>query len=196
MAICGGEELCTIVPASGAACPTVVDGRLQVLVVGPGGQNCAGWWYNGWCGGAGSASASAASSSTAALAGSLRLKGSDELGIHGDKLCRKPFDRGRKLGDCGMIAGRGYRQVCNGIHRLLLQVPVVRLCGGVVRGVVGSAGIVSQREAPLPVCGLKKNLEVWERLVARRPLITFSKIRCENARVEHEMVRVVHDLLA
>ena len=38
----GGGALHTIVPSSGAACPTVVDGRLQVLVVGTGGRTCAG----------------------------------------------------------------------------------------------------------------------------------------------------------
>ena len=44
VASCGGGALCTIVPASWAACTTVVDGRLQVLFVGPGGRTCAGWW--------------------------------------------------------------------------------------------------------------------------------------------------------
>ena len=127
---CGGGALCTIVPAYGAACPTVVDGRLQVLVVGPGGQNGAGWWHKGWCGGAVAgagagagaryAVVAAASSSTAALAGSLRLQGSNELGVHGDEFCREPFDRSRELGDGGPIAGRGCRQVRNGVHRLLL----------------------------------------------------------------------------
>ena len=107
-------------PASGAACSTVVDGQFQVLVVGPGGRNGAGWWHKGWCGGAGAGSASAALSSTAAPSGSLRLQGSDELGVHGDKLCREPFGRGRELGDGGAIAGRGCRQVRDGVHRLLL----------------------------------------------------------------------------
>ena len=68
----GGGALCTIVSASRAACPIVLDGRLQVLVVGPGGQNGA-----GCCGCSGSVSASAALSSTAAPAVALRLKGSD-----------------------------------------------------------------------------------------------------------------------
>ena len=56
VASCWGGKLCTIVPASVAACSTVVDGRLQVLVVCPAaGRNVAGWRHNGWCGGAGSA---------------------------------------------------------------------------------------------------------------------------------------------
>ena len=189
----GGGALCTIVSASRDACPTVVDRRLQVLVVGPGGRN-----GSGWCGGAGSASASAsaASSSTAAPAGALRLKGSDKLGVHGDELFRETFDRDRELGDGGAIACRVCRQVCDGVHRLLMQVPAVRVCGSVVCGAVGSAGLVSKREAPLSMCGREKHLEVWERLVVCRPLIPFSTIRRENACVEHKLVRVVHNLLA
>ena len=71
----GGGELFTIVPASRAACQTVVGGRLQVLVVFPGGQNGTSWWQNSWFGGtgAGSAAAPAASSSTAAPAVLLTL---------------------------------------------------------------------------------------------------------------------------
>ena len=114
----GGGALCTIVPSSGASCPTVVDGRLQVLVVGPGGRNGASWWHKGCCGGAGSASV--ASSSVVASDGPLRLQGSDELGVHGDELCREPFERGRELGDGDAIAGRGCCQVHDGLHRLLL----------------------------------------------------------------------------
>ena len=81
VASCGGGALCTIVPAPGAARPTVVDRRLQVLVVGPGGRNGA-----SWCCGAGSASASAALSSTAAPAGALMLKVNYKLCVHGDEL--------------------------------------------------------------------------------------------------------------
>ena len=153
-----GGALCTIVPASWAACPAVVDGRIQVLVVGPGGRKGANWWHNGWCGGAGASavSASVALSYTAALSGSLRLQGSDELGVHGDKLCHEPFDHGHDLGNGGTIAGCGCCQVCDGVHCLLLQLPVVWVCCGVVRGAVGSAGIVSQQEGPLPVCCREK----------------------------------------
>ena len=161
------------------------------MVVGPGGRNGA-----GWCGGAISASVSVASSSTASPAGALRLKVSEKLGVHGEKLCREPFDRGRELVDGGAIARRGCCQVRDSVHLILFQVPVVQVCGGVVCGAVGSAGLVSKREAPLPVCGHKKNLEVWERLIVRRPIIPFTTIRRENARVEHELVQVFHDLLA
>ena len=84
-----GGAILNIVPVSVAACPTVVGWRIQVLVVGPGGRNGA-----GWCGGSGSVSVSTASSSTFSPAGALRLKGSDEIGIHGDELCHESFNRG------------------------------------------------------------------------------------------------------
>ena len=85
--------------------------------------------------------------------------------MYSDELCREPFDRGRELGDGGAITGRGCRQVRDEVYRLLFQVPVLWVCGGVVSGAVWSAGIVLQQEAPLPVRGREKNLEVWERLV-------------------------------
>ena len=113
-----GGALCTIVPASGSTYPTVVDGRLQVLVVGPVGQNGAGWWPKGCCGGSGTISE--ASSSMAAPAGSLRLQGSYKLGVHGDEIFREPFHHERELGDGGVITGRGCCQVSDGIHRILL----------------------------------------------------------------------------
>ena len=116
--------------------------------------------------------------------------------MYSDELCREPFDRGRELGDGGAITGRGCLQVRDGVHCLLLQVPVVRVCGGVVRGDVGSAGIVSQQEAPLPVCGREKNFEVRERLFVRSPLIPLSTIRRENAHVKHELLCIILDLLA
>ena len=191
MANCGGGALCTVVPAPRAARPTVVDRRLQVLVVNPSGRNGA-----GLCCGAGSASASAASSSKAGRAGALRLEGSYDLCVHGYKLYREPIDRGCELGDGSAIARRGFCQVRDNAHRLLLKVPVVRVCGVVVCGAVGSAGLVSNRESSLPMCGREKHLEMWERIVIRHLLIPFPKIRRENSCVEHELVRVVHELLA
>ena len=86
----GVRALSFIVPASRAACPTVLDGRLQLLFVGPGGHTGADWWIKGWYDGAGtsasdgSASASADSFSMAATSGSLSFQGSDELGVHRD----------------------------------------------------------------------------------------------------------------
>ena len=78
----------------------------------------------------------------------------------------------------------------------MLEVPVVRVCGGVVCGAIWSAGVVLQQEAPLPVCGREKHLEMWERLVVHCSLVPFPKIRRENSRVEDELVRVVLNLLA
>ena len=65
-----------------------------------------------------------------------------------------------------------------------------------MRGAIGSAGLVLQREAPLPVRGCKKTLEVCWRLVVGRPLILLLTIRRENACVKHELVCIVRDLLA
>ena len=65
------RELCSVVPAPGAARPTVMDWRLQVLFLSPSGRNSA-----GLCWGTGSASAYTVSSFTAAPAGALCLEGS------------------------------------------------------------------------------------------------------------------------
>ena len=97
-----GRELCTIVPSPEDAHPTVVDRRLQVLVVGPGIQN-----GSGWCCGAGFSSSSAASSSTDSLAGAMRLKGSGKLCVHSDELYRKSLERGGELGNIGAMARYG-----------------------------------------------------------------------------------------
>ena len=188
-----GGTLCTVVPAPGDARPTVMDRRLQVFFFGPSGRNGAGLC---WGAGSVSASASAASSSTAALAGALNLEGSDKFRVHCYEICCEPLDRGRELCNGGAIARRGCRQVHDSIHRLLLEVPVVRVCGGIVCGALGGTGLVSNKEAPLPVCGCEKHLEMWERLVVHRSLFPFPKIRRENSRVEDELVRVVLNLLA
>ena len=99
-----GGALCTVVPAPGAARPTVMDRRLQVLFFDPSGRNgddlC-------WDAGSASASASAALSSTATLGGALSVEGSDELHIHCHKLFREPLDRGRELCNGSTIARRG-----------------------------------------------------------------------------------------
>ena len=97
-----GGALCAVVPAPGAACPTVMDRRLQVLFFGPSGRNGA-----GLCWGAGSASTDAATPSTAAPAGALCLEGSDELFVHCHELCCEPLGRGRELCDGGTITLRG-----------------------------------------------------------------------------------------
>ena len=80
MASCGGGALCTIVPASWAACPAVVDRRLQVLFFGYGGCTCAGWWTMGWCGGAG-AGAGAGSASASPDLSAIVATASDRAAI-------------------------------------------------------------------------------------------------------------------
>ena len=89
-------------PAPGAARPTVMDQRLQVLFFGPSGRN-----GTGLCWGAGSASASASAPFTFALAGALCLEGSDDIRVHCHKLCREPLDRRRDMCDGGLITHSG-----------------------------------------------------------------------------------------
>ena len=60
---------------------------------------------------------------------------------------------------------------------------------------VGGTRLVLNLEAPLPVGGREKHLEMGERFVIRRPLVPFPTICRKNARVEDELVGVVHDLL-
>ena len=50
-------------------------------------------------------------------------------------------------------------------------------------------------EASLPVGSREKHLEMGERFFVRRPLVLFLTICRENARVEDNLVGVVHDLL-
>ena len=103
MACQWGGALCAIVPAPGAARPTVMDWGLQVFFFGPSGRSGA-----SLCWGAGSASATAAAPSTAALAGALCLEGSDKLRVHCHELRREPLNRGRELCDGGAITRRGH----------------------------------------------------------------------------------------
>ena len=138
MASIWSGALCTVVPAPRAARPIVMYWRLQVLFFGPSGRNGA-----GLCWGASYVPASVAYSSTAALAGALSLEGSDELRVHCYELCHESLDLGRDLCNSGAIARRGCCQVRNSVHHLLLEVPVVRVCSGVVCGAVGSTSLVS-----------------------------------------------------
>ena len=73
----------------------------------------------------------------------LRLEGSDKFHVHCYKLCREPLNRGQELCNGVAIACRGCRQVCDSVLRLLLEVPVVWVCGGVVCGAVGGKVLVS-----------------------------------------------------
>ena len=111
--------LCTVLPAPGAARPTVMDRPLQVLFFGPSCRNGA-----GLCWGAGSTSTSLASSSTTTLVGKLSLEGSDNLQVHCYKLYHEPLNRGHELCNGVDIARHGCRQVCDSVERLLLEVPI------------------------------------------------------------------------
>ena len=79
----------------------------------------------------------------AAPVGELRLEGSDKFHVHCYKLCREPLNRGQELCNGVAIACRGCRQVRDSVLRLLLEVPVVWVCGGVVCGAVGGKVLVS-----------------------------------------------------
>ena len=77
----------------------------------------------------------------------------------------------------------------------MLEVPVIRVCGGVVCGAVGGTCLVFNQKVPLPVGGRKKHLNMGERFVIHRPLVLFPTICREDARVEDELACVVHDLI-
>ena len=130
--------LCTVLPAPGAAHPTLMDRPLQVLFFGPSCRNGA-----GLCWGAGSTSTSSALSSKAALVGELSLEGSEEFHVHCYKLYHEPLNRGQELCNGVAIARRGCRQVHDSVQSLLLEVPVIRVCGGVVYGAIGGKVLVS-----------------------------------------------------
>ena len=77
----------------------------------------------------------------------------------------------------------------------MLEIPVVRVCGGVVCGAIGGTCLVLNIEVPLPVGGSKKQFEMGERFFSRLPLVPLPTISRENSGVEHNLVGVVHDLL-
>ena len=62
-------------------------------------------------------------------------------------------------------------------------------------GAVGVTCLVLNQEAPLPVGGREKHLEMGERFVVGRPLVPLPTIYRKNARVEDKLVGVFHDLL-
>ena len=146
--------------------PIVMDWRIQIFFFGHTGCTGVGssWGTgSGPCAGSypnfgSSSEASSDALSTAAPAGAVCLEGNNELHIHHCELRCYPHNSGRELCDGGAVTRRGRCQVCNGIDRLLLEVTVVRVCGGVVRGAVGGTHIVLNQEAPLPVGGSEENI--------------------------------------
>ena len=76
-----------------------------------------------------------------------------------------------------------------------MKLPVVQVCGGVVRCAVGVSCIVLNREAPIPMGGGGKYFDMGERFFDRRPLFSLPKISRKNARVENELVCIVNHFL-
>ena len=153
----------TIVPAPGDKRPEVMDWRLHLFFVIHSGRTGAGsFWGAGSCCCAGSCSGygflSADGSvppSTAALSGAVFLEENDELRVNRRELSHESRNSGHELCDGGLVTCCGRRYVRDGFHRFLLEAPVVRVCGGAVRGDVGGLRLVMNREAPLPVGGGK-----------------------------------------
>ena len=99
----------------------------------------------------------------AATAGAVCLEGNDELHVHPRELHRESRDSGCELCDGGAVTCCGRLQVCDGVHRLLLETPAVRVYGGVVRGTVRGTRLIFNRVTPLPVGGGEKHSEMGER---------------------------------
>ena len=159
-----GGILGTVVPAPGVARPTVTDWQIQVFFFGHTGHNGAGSCWgagSGTCAGSCSVSPYAAGSvapSTAALAGAICLDIGDKLCVCRREICCEPCDHSYELCNGGAVTRRGHFQVCDYVDRLLLEAPILRVCGGVVRGAVGGTRLILNRDAPLPVGVGKKKL--------------------------------------
>ena len=93
----------------------------------------------------------------AALTGAVCLEDNGDLCVHRRKLYCEPRDSSCEMCNGGAFTRHGRQKVCNRVDRLLVEVPVVRVCGGVVRGAVWGTCIVLNKEAPPPVGGGKKN---------------------------------------
>ena len=104
------------------------------------------------------APAPALAPSLAAPDGTFFLEGDHDLLVHHHKLRRKSCnsDSDSELHNGSAVTCRGRCQVHDGVHRLLLEVPVVQVCGGVVHSTVGGNHLVLNREAPLSVGGSEK----------------------------------------
>ena len=161
-----GGTLGTVVPAPGAAHPTVMDWRIQVFFFGHTGRTGAGSCWgagSGPCVGSCSESLSTNGSvapSTAAPDGTVGLEGNDELRVQCCKLRGEPRGSSLEMCDGGVVTCRGCCQVLDRADHLLAEVPIVRVCSGVVRGAVGGTHLVLNQEAPLPV-GSGENTFRW-----------------------------------
>ena len=80
------------------------------------------------------------------------LEGDNKLLVNGRDLCcgsldggRESHDGGRELRDGLAVNCCGRRQFLDGIHRVLVELPIVRVCGGVVWRFVGGNRLVLWR---------------------------------------------------
>ena len=146
MAVHWDRTLDTFVLASGAAHPTLMYWRLQVFFLIHGGSTGAGSCWgagssscSGYCSGSVSLSTGASvAPSLAAPADAVFLEGDKDIHVHCQKLRRESRDSGSDLCDGSTVTCCGRRKVRDGIHCLLLEVPAVRVCGGIVRGSIGA----------------------------------------------------------
>ena len=77
-----------------------------------------------------------------------------------------------------------------------MELPVIRVCGGVVCSTIGSTRLVLNREAPFPLGGGKKHFDMGECFFARCLLVPLLTIRREYIYVEHELKGVINHLIA
>ena len=109
--------------------------------------------------------------SAAAAARAFFLDGKNELLAQRRELCRESRDGGCQLRNGRVVICCGCCQVCDEIHRVLVEVPVVRVCDGIVRRSVGDFHIVFNLEAPLPVGGGEDYFEMGGSFVTRLLLV-------------------------
>ena len=81
------------------------------------------------------------------------LKVDDKHCVHCREIRHEPRNSGCELCDGSAVACCGHWQVFDSVNRLLLEVPVFRVCGGVVCGAVGGTCLILNQEEPLPVGG-------------------------------------------
>ena len=133
--------------------------------------------------------------STADPAGAVCLEGNNEIRVHCHEICRESRDSGRELCNGSAVTRSGFCYFCDVVHRLFLEVNIIQVCGGFLRGAVGGTRLVLNQEAPLPLGSGENHFETRESLFNRRLLVPLPTISSENACVEHKLVGVVHNLL-
>ena len=132
----------------------------------------------------------------AATTRAFYLEGNDELLVHHRGLHRDSCNIGCQLRDGRAFTRRGCCQVCNAVHCVLVEIPVIQIFSGVVRRSVGGARLILNQEAPLPVGGGKKHFKMGENFVSQRPLVPIPTIMREHSCFKQDMVGVFDHLLA